>query len=936
MSRELVREFRAAPWSSPTDVADFVQRTEGAPTESLVAMLQVLVDRRAAGEGRPHQLRCVVFGRVLEATPDREVFIPLLKALRTADEVAGTAFVTLAPKINNVSGHRDLVQLFRANSPQVRQWAMQITTRVGGKTAFGLLSRLASQADFAGRLEAIDAMVNMAGYHAVPALREALAPATSDEKRRILEFLGSTEFVSKNRDAALEAVAELFGDTDPTVVREAVEAFSRVADEDAFFEHVVPLLSGRSLELVQTVIAASAAHTSTRVIEMLREQLLLGPKTVRIKVLEALEAIGNEDVLPVVTEALEHKQIAVRLRAAAVLRELSARGTVDVARTIVWLLRSSDVEIKRVAADVARSIHDPEGRLWPLLLRYLRDEDWWVRERITDALVEMAGTHLTRHAANYLTDESDIVRRFGVEMLMRIKDPQSLGALVRAAGDDPDWWVQERAIEAIGALGDVRAVPYLVDFMQRIPDVATICMIALKQLGDRSAARPIAEAMDPSDVDQILVALDALEALEDTSVGDTLPALVTHPDHRIRTAAEDLIRKWRLEDELKGLDIAEATGLSALDRLLFAMARANGDDLILSPGQPPWVKRLGKVRPLTRQPLTEKQVHSLLLPQLTPAQRETLDQLKDIDFSHEVKTEGLRFRVNVFQQQTGLSAVFRIIKNEIPDLETLGLPDVIHGFGDMANGLVLIGGPTGSGKSTTLAALIDYINRTYARHIITLEDPIEVVHKPKQALINQREVGTHSRDFHSALRSTLREDPDVILVGEMRDLATISFAISAAETGHLVFGTVHTASADTSVDRLINAFPHGQQPQVRSILASSLRAVCCQYLAPRKDNRGRVPCVEILLNNDAVANLIRKGKTYQIPNLIQMSRELGMRSMDHELARLFRQGTISADIAYMRAMNKKDMEAVIDEVEGGGGRTAAAIDGSISGSHGAV
>jgi len=936
MSRELVREFRAAPWSSPNEVADFVQRSEGAPTESLVGMMQILVDRRAAGEGRPHQLRCVVFGRVIDGTPDREVFVPLLKSLRAADEVAGAALVTLAPKINNVSGHRELVQLFRSQSQQVRQWAMQITTRVGGKTAFGLLSRLASQADFPGRLEAIDAMVNMAGYHAVPALREALAPATSDEKRRILGFLGSAEFVSKNRDAALQAVAELFGDVDPTVVREAVEAFSRVADEDAFFEHVVPLLSGRSLELVQTVIGAASVHPSSRTIEMLREQLLLGPKTVRVKVLETLETIGTEDVLPVVTEALEHKQIAVRLRAAAVLRSLSAGGTVDVARTIVWLLRSRDVEIKRIAADVARAVHDPEGRLWPQLLRYLRDEDWWVRERITDALVEMAGTNLTRHAAAYLTEDSDVVRRFGVEMMMRIRDPQSLGALVRAAGEDPDWWVQERAIEAIGELADTRAVPYLVDFMQRMPDVATICMHALKKLGDAAAAPHIAAAMDHEDVDQVLVALDVLEALEDTSVGNALPALVTHPDHRVRTRAEDLIRKWRLEDELAGLDIAEATGLSALDRLLFAMARANGDDLILSPGQPPWVKRLGKVRPLTRQPLTEKQVHSLLLPNLSEAQRQTLEQLRDIDFSHEVKSEGLRFRVNVFQQQSGLSAVFRIIKNEIPDLRTLGLPDVIHGFGDLANGLVLIGGPTGSGKSTTLAALIDYINQTYARHIITLEDPIEVVHNPKKAMVNQREVGTHSRNFHSALRSTLREDPDVILVGEMRDLATISFAISAAETGHLVFGTVHTASADTSVDRLINAFPHGQQPQVRSILASSLRAVCCQYLAPRKDNRGRVPCVEILLNNDAVANLIRKGKTYQIPNLIQMSRESGMRSMDHELARLFRQGVISSDIAYMRAMNKKDMEAVIDEVEGGGGRTAAAIDGSISGSHGAV
>ena len=191
-----------------------------------------------------------------------------------------------------------------------------------------------------------------------------------------------------------------------------------------------------------------------------------------------------------------------------------------------------------------------------------------------------------------------------------------------------------------------------------------------------------------------------------------------------------------------------------------------------------------------------------------------------------------------------------------------------------------------------------------------------MLHEPKRSLINQRELGTHTTEFREALRSTLREDPDVILVGEMRDLATISFAISAAETGHLVFGTVHTASADNSVDRIINAFPFGQQPQVRTILASSLRAVVCQYLVPRKDGKGRIPSVEIMLNNEAVSNLIRTGKSYQIPNIISVSRETGMQSMDMELARLFQAGLISADEGYMRAVNKKDFEAIVIEVEG--------------------
>ncbi|MCP4603223.1 MAG: PilT/PilU family type 4a pilus ATPase, partial [Proteobacteria bacterium] len=279
--------------------------------------------------------------------------------------------------------------------------------------------------------------------------------------------------------------------------------------------------------------------------------------------------------------------------------------------------------------------------------------------------------------------------------------------------------------------------------------------------------------------------------------------------------------------------------------------------------------------------------------------------------SYEIKSEGARFRVNVFQQNSGLGAVFRTIKGELPNLEQLGLPELVKSFGDLKYGLILVGGPTGSGKSTTLAALIDYINRTSDRHVISLEDPIEVVHGSKKGLVNQREVGTHTKTFANALRATLREDPDVILVGELRDLPTISFAVTAAETGHLVFGTLHTVSADKSIDRLINAYPSPEQPQVRTTLAENLRAVVCQYLIKRKDRTGRVLAAEVMLNTDAVANLIRKGKTYQIPSVVATSREQGMQLMDTELIRLYREGAISAEDAYMKANEKNEFEEIV-------------------------
>lgn len=928
--KDLARQFRAATWQDAASVQVFVDAASGCTAEEIQPLLSVLIDRRAVGEGRPHALRCAVFKRVCEQGELRELFVPVIRAIRAADQTARQAFVELLPSINNVRGHGELVNLFAHSALEVRAAARDVMARVGGKTAFGMLTERCADPQFPGRIEAIEAMVQLAGYHTIAALRATLQAGTSEEKLQALEFLGDDRIITKNRQGALESIALALEDRHDPVVFGAIDAFGRLAEEDDFFRYVVPLLEHGNLEYVRAVVHAMKRYATPRTLGQLREQLGLGPKSIRIAVLEVLEFMGTEDTLPIVAEGLSHKQIAVRLRAAKVLETLAETGKLDVARTLIWLLRSRDVDVKRIAADLARRIGDPDGTLWPQLLRFLRDEDWWVRERITDALVEMAGTNLTRHAVAMLNEDSAVLRRYAVELLMRIKDPASLGALVRTAGSDEDWWVAERSIEACAELGDARAVPYLVSFMTEEPELRVVCVESLSRLGDLSAAGPIAALIPEADEELLPIILEALAELNDPKQIDAIMPLVQHDNFEVRNEARGLVTRWNVDAQFQDFQADLQERLSTLDRLLWATAKAGGDDLLLGSGRRPYIKKIGETVPIVRNVFEDEQIRGLIYPQLNAGQIEALESGHDVDFSYEVKAAALRFRVNVFLEHNGIAAVFRIVKNIIPAMEELGLPPLIQAFGDMGNGLVLVGGPTGAGKSTTLAALIDYINRTYKRHIITLEDPIEVLHTGKSSLINQRELGTHTIDFRDALRSTLREDPDVILVGEMRDLETISFAISAAETGHLVFGTVHTASADNSVDRIINAFPYGQQPQVRSILSSSLRAVVCQYLVPRKDGKGRVPAVEIMLNNEAIANLVRQGKTYQIPNVIAMSREVGMQSMDHELIRLYRNGTISAGDGYMRAVNKSDFEAVVVELEGDGdgSRTEQAVSGS--------
>jgi len=343
--------------------------------------------------------------------------------------------------------------------------------------------------------------------------------------------------------------------------------------------------------------------------------------------------------------------------------------------------------------------------------------------------------------------------------------------------------------------------------------------------------------------------------------------------------------------------------MAKIDKLFNILQQQGGSDLHLSPANPPMIRAGGQLKPAVSQVLSGEQYKSLLYEIMTEAQRETFEVCHDLDFAYEVVALNARFRANIFMGRLGISAVFRIIPAEILTVEQLGLPKTVLDMTDYKKGLVLVTGPTGSGKSTTLAAMVDHINRTRSEHILTVEDPVEFVHKSQKSLINQREVGLHTKSFASALKAALREDPDIILVGEMRDLETIELAITAAETGHLVFGTLHTSSAAKTVDRLINVFPTNQQEQIRTMLAESLRGVVAQQLVRTVDGK-RCAALEILKVNAASANLIREGKTFQIPSVIQTGRKEGMQLMDQALQELLKAKRIDIDEARRFAQNK--------------------------------
>ncbi len=344
--------------------------------------------------------------------------------------------------------------------------------------------------------------------------------------------------------------------------------------------------------------------------------------------------------------------------------------------------------------------------------------------------------------------------------------------------------------------------------------------------------------------------------------------------------------------------------MAKIDAFFKLMNEQGASDLHLVSGSQPVLRINGDMERVKYKTIENDELKSLLYEIAPENKLKIFEETGDIDFAYEIPNLA-RYRANYFQQKWGIGAVFREIPSKILTADELGLPSVIKKLSMLHKGIVLVTGPTGSGKSTTLAAMMDYVNRNKKAHIITVEDPVEFVHQSQSCIVNHREVGSHTQSFKSALRGALREDPDIILVGEMRDLETIELALEAASTGHLVFGTLHTQSAAKTIDRVIDVFPANQQPQIRTTLSESLKGVVAQNLFKRVDKKGRIAVLEVLVVTPAASNLIREGKTFQIPSVIQTGKKYGMQSLDDAILEALQAKKISAEDAYDKAIVKE-------------------------------
>ncbi len=624
----------------------------------------------------------------------------------------------------------------------------------------------------------------------------------------------------------------------------------------------------------------------------------------RAAALSAIVEIIDPEVFDTMIDWLAHGRRDAREAAARYIRAYAAEHRDDVREKLLELLASGVDAIRRMSVELLLETGKAQDVLTEIF-RFNRGLLGWLRERIL-ATLRTFGDDVLRPAVELLQHPDEDVRTAALVLAEEFNDPRLVGPICKLL-DEQDWWLRITACDNLGKLGDKRAVPHLIKALDD-PDTVWAALDALAQIGDNNALQHIARLVKDERPEVRLEVVNALGKFDDKRMVLFLRRVAeTDTSLEVRTRAAEVGTQlaFRLEGEAVEERQTVRFKLEQLDQPIdrfLARIRAKGaSDLHLCCDEPPITRENGELsRMPSMKPLTAEQIDDIVENILSEPQLLQLERTGDLDFCYSVREVG-RYRANAFHKRTGVGLSFRVIPNLPPTFTGLGIPQQLNELADHHQGIILITGPAGSGKSTTLAAMVNMINDTKQAHVITLESPIEFLHPVKLGLINQRDVGVHTESYSRALKGALRQDPDVIVVGELRDLETMRMCLIAAETGHLVITTMPTNSAVATIDRLIESFPPDEQPVVRMTLADSLKFVVSQRLVRRKSGPGRVAVFEILKNTLAASGMIREDKTYQLHTAMQVGQEKGMQTVDMALEHLVSEGLIAAETAYLAA-----------------------------------
>jgi len=720
--------------------------------------------------------------------------------------------------------------------------------------------------------------------------------------------------------AFLEKLQGFLSHQDPAVVHAALDHLRKNPNErvlpwlaKVFSSSRTPAVRKKAFSIVEATASARTANLALQALEDDDEDI-------RFRAIALMSKFPDESHIGPLLRHCRNDSSRMRDAAIAALGPLLAKSQTW-SDEVLPLLSDTNPKVRQLASKIIAT-QEPRS-IADAFLRTFRETYGPSKDRAVEALRELGPQFIQAFLDRGQSSDPGEAALSG-SIAVTIRSPEVVPHCIRFLSGQ-DWWLRDRAAMALAEIRDESALPHLLKMLQD-PESNLSAAAALGAWGTPQALPALLEAYKQATAftDLRLEILDAFAKIQDPKVGPLLQKIVqVDPSPLVKDKAARLVRQRAGEADVVGpasarvfapFDFASSAAPTLADLLRHARA-VSASDLHLGTGTIPCLRIYGRLTPLPMPEPSEAQMREWILPILGEERGAELDARRQVDFCHKDAELG-RFRTNVFYERKGLNAVLRLVPYEIPNLTDVGLPESIWEITSYSQGLILVTGPAGCGKTTTLAALVDRINETERGHIITVEDPIEYVHANKESLVNQREIPSHSKSFAKALRQSLREDPDVILVGEMRDLETISLAITASETGHLVLATLHTTTSSSTVDRIINAFPPDQQGQIRMMVADSLKAVISQSLLPRRDGLGRVAAFEILRNTPAVGGLIRDAKTFQIPTAIQTGAASGMQLMDGALLHLVQEGVIEPRVGYDRAQRKDAFEPFMAE-EGG-------------------
>ncbi len=780
----------------------------------------------------------------------------------------------------------DLIPLLTRNDPTIRAFAeVQIGRKLDSRTLDQLMKRIGSMTTRTQSL-VLHTILRTKPNISLPVVRKLVESGENDA-------LGNL---------ALDAMASLPGH------RVGKEFLSFLAHEKADVRHMALVKISESDALKEQ------ASIMSRLLAMIDDE----EQRIRLRVLDLVEEVEPSEAVRISLSRLRDEspqvqQKAVRSLSAALERLESSEGAAE--EQLFGLLTDGSEAVRGGVVDILMKRPDRDRLLRKLLL-FCKGVMGWVRERTLDSLRRHA-EDLTGPVIALMDDEDEDVRTMALLLGATLEAPEAVPHIAKLLRDD-DWWLRMIAAETLGKIGDVRAVAPLMGALDDV-ECGQAAIEALASIGDKRATSAIARQLSRAEVEVRVEAIEALRRIRDERVVPVLEQCAERdPVAAVRKRADEVAtelsggmgkrdsRQFRIPEEHREDTLDK---LNRVEILLVETREREGSDLHLLVGSAPTVRIHGRLQRLNEPALSDEMVRGLLFPILDDKQRAVLERDKQLDLCHAIPQAG-RYRCNVYEESKGLAASFRVIPQIVPTLDDIGLP--AH-LGDLVNyhqGLIVVAGPSGSGKSTTLAALVNLFNEQKRCHILSLEDPIEFVHPAKGALVTQRQIDRHTESFAAALRGALRQDPDVIVVGQMRDPETVRLAIEASETGHLVIGTMNTTSAPKTVDRIVDSFPVSEQSQIRTMLSETLKAVIAQQLLPSDDaEEGRVACFEVMMGTRDIRLLIRDNKTFQIPGQMQIGERWGHLTVDKALARLLEAGRISADQAYARAQNKELFEA---------------------------